>query len=68
MRMYVCVYISMHARLPRQIHTYVYEYAHTHTHTAVTYVSSHIHYMLTELLKNSLRAVVDQLAAEGGKV
>jgi pyruvate dehydrogenase kinase 2/3/4 len=27
--------------------------------TTVTYVSSHIHYMLTELLKNSLRAVVD---------
>ena len=26
--------------------------------TTVTYVSSHIHYMLTELLKNSMRAVV----------
>lgn len=31
--------------------------------TTVTYVSSHIHYMLTELLKNSLRAVVDQHGA-----
>ena len=36
--------------------------------TTVTYVSSHIHYMLTELLKNSLRAVVDEHSAAGGKL
>ena len=32
--------------------------------TTITYVSSHIHYMLTELLKNSLRAVVDAHGAD----
>jgi pyruvate dehydrogenase kinase 2/3/4 len=41
---------------------------HGHTNARITYVASHLHYMIFECLKNACRATVERCAAQGIRV